>query len=75
MTSSKNSQATYPSFVAEAYTPHIGATIHGLDLSQPLSGAVQAELKAALAQYEVIFFAIKHSAPHNKWRSPAALAK
>jgi taurine dioxygenase len=56
MTSSKNSQATYPSFVAEAYTPHIGATIHGLDLSQALSGAVQAELKAALAQYEVIFF-------------------
>jgi taurine dioxygenase len=56
MTSSKNSPVAYPSFVAEAYTPHIGATIHGLDLSQPLSGAVQAELKAALAQYEVIFF-------------------
>ncbi len=56
MTSSKNSPVAHPSFVAEAHTPHIGATIHGLDLSQALSGAVQAELKAALAQYEVIFF-------------------
>jgi taurine dioxygenase len=56
MSASNNSPAVYPSFVAEAYTPHIGATIHGLDLSQALSGAVQAELKAALAHYEVIFF-------------------
>lgn len=46
----------YTSFVAEPYTPNIGATLQGLDLSQPLNATVQAELKAALAQYEVIFF-------------------
>lgn len=46
----------YQSFVAEPYTPNIGATLHGLDLSQPLSDLAQTELKAALARYEVIFF-------------------
>jgi taurine dioxygenase len=56
MTLSTHSTAEYPSFVAEPYTPNIGATLHGLDLSQPLSDWVQADLKAALARYEVIFF-------------------
>ena len=56
MTSSIHYPAVFPSFVAEPYTPHIGATIHGLDLTQPLSGLVQDELKDALAEYEVIFF-------------------
>jgi len=56
MTSSIHYPAVLPSFVAEPYTPHIGATIHGLDLTQPLSGLVQDELKDALAEYEVIFF-------------------
>ena len=46
----------YESFVAKPFTPNIGATLHGLDLSQPLSDLAQTELKAALARYEVIFF-------------------
>lgn len=46
----------YESFVATPFTPNIGATLHGLDLSQPLSDLAQSELKAALARYEVIFF-------------------
>ncbi|MEY5097360.1 MAG: hypothetical protein RJA36_79 [Pseudomonadota bacterium] len=46
----------YTRFVAEPYTPTIGATIHGLDLSQPLDGTTQAELRRALAEHEVIFF-------------------
>lgn len=46
----------YDSFVAQPYTPNIGPTLHGLDLSQPLSDLAQIELKAALARYEVIFF-------------------
>lgn len=46
----------YTRFVAEPYTPNIGATLHGLDLSQPLDAATQAELRRALAEHEVIFF-------------------
>ena len=56
MAKSKELPKAYESFVVEPYTPHIGATVHGLDIAQALSGAVQAELKAALAQFEVIFF-------------------
>lgn len=51
-----HSSAAYQSFVAEPYTPNIGATLHGLNLSQPLGDLAQTELKAALARYEVIFF-------------------
>ena len=46
----------YQNFVVEPFTPNIGATLHGLDLSQPLSELAQTELKAALARFEVIFF-------------------
>lgn len=46
----------FHSFLAEPYTPCIGATVHGLDLSQPLSALAQTELQSALAQYEVLFF-------------------
>ena len=63
MTSSFHSPAVSTSFVAEPYTPHIGATVHGLDLSQPLSVAVQADLNAALARYEVIFFRDQQLSP------------
>jgi taurine dioxygenase len=45
----------YTRFVAEPYTPTIGAVIHGLDLSQPIDETTQAELRRALAEHEVIF--------------------
>jgi alpha-ketoglutarate-dependent taurine dioxygenase len=35
---------------------HIGAEIHGVDLRQPLSPAVLAEVRATLLQWKVIFF-------------------
>lgn len=57
------SPAVYQSFVAEPYTPHIGATLHGLDLSQDLSDLAQTELQAALARYEVIFFRDQNLTP------------
>ena len=56
MTTSIHSRASYQSFVAKPFTPNIGATLNGLDLSQSLSDLAQTELKAALARYEVIFF-------------------
>ena len=46
----------YTRFVAEPYTPSIGAVIHGLDLSKPLDDLAKTELQSALALYEVIFF-------------------
>lgn len=51
-----NDFSAYTRFAAEAYTPHIGAVIHGLDLRQPLDDATQAELRQALAEHEVLFF-------------------
>lgn len=47
--------APYTRFVAEPYTPNIGAVIHELDLSRPLDATTQAELRRALAEHEVIF--------------------
>jgi len=64
----------YKSFAAEPYTPNIGATIHGLDLSKPLSDVAKTELQDALAQYEVLFSVTKTSRPHSRWNSPAPLA-
>lgn len=46
----------YTRFGVAPYTPTIGAVIHGLNLSQPLDAVAQAELRHALAHYEVIFF-------------------
>jgi len=37
-------------------TPHIGAEIHDIDLTTPLSAPVIKELKQALAEFQVIFF-------------------
>uniref|UniRef100_UPI0037BF3DC2 TauD/TfdA dioxygenase family protein n=1 Tax=Limnohabitans sp. TaxID=1907725 RepID=UPI0037BF3DC2 len=56
MSTSPHLQRAYQSFLVEPYTPNVGATLHGLDLSQPLSELAQTELRAALAQFEVIFF-------------------
>lgn len=36
--------------------PTIGAEIHGLDLSRPISDAVRDAIKAAILQYKVVFF-------------------
>ncbi|AYM98486.1 taurine catabolism dioxygenase [Acidovorax sp. 1608163] len=47
---------TYTRFTVEPYTPTIGAVIHDLDLTQPLDATTQQELRAALAEHEVIFF-------------------
>jgi alpha-ketoglutarate-dependent taurine dioxygenase len=35
---------------------HIGAEIHGVDLSQPLADATVAEINAALLKWKVVFF-------------------
>jgi alpha-ketoglutarate-dependent taurine dioxygenase len=39
---------------------HIGAEIHGVDLSQPLDPAVVAEIRQTLLQWKVVFFRDQH---------------
>ena len=48
--------STYSRFGVQPYTPTIGAVVHDLDLSRPQDEATQAELRRALAQFEVLFF-------------------
>ncbi len=58
--------APYTRFVAEPYTPTIGAVIHELDLSRPLDATTQAELRRALAEHEVIFLRDQQLTPHQQ---------
>lgn len=51
-----NDFSPYTRFAVEAYTPNIGAVVHGLDLRQALDETTQAELRQALAEHEVLFF-------------------
>lgn len=46
----------YTRFVAEPYTPTLGALIHDLDLTQEPDVTTARELKDALARHEVLFF-------------------
>lgn len=46
----------YQSFDAIPTTPVLGAELHGIDLSKPLGERAVAELKDALARFQVIFF-------------------
>ena len=44
------------SFTVHPVTRAIGAEITGCDLSAPLDAETSADLKAALAQHQVVFF-------------------
>lgn len=46
----------YRSIEINPLTPHMGAEITGIDLTRPLSEAAASELRAALAEYLVLFF-------------------
>jgi taurine dioxygenase len=48
--------AAYTAIAVTPASPHIGAEIGNVDLTQPLSDAQVAELHQAFAQYQVIFF-------------------
>lgn len=58
--------AAFTRFGVEPYTPTIGALIHDLDLRQPLDEATRAELRAALARYEVLFFRDQELTPRQQ---------
>ncbi len=47
-------------------TPHIGAEVHGLDLSRPLGDEVVAMVRAALNQRHVLFFRDQELTPERQ---------
>ena len=56
----------YQQFTVSPITPHIGAFIEGVDLSQIESEALKKELRAALFDFQVIFFRDQHITPEQQ---------
>lgn len=57
---------TFVRFIAQPYTPTIGAYVHGLDLAKPLDKLAQSELKNALAKFQVLFFEDQKISPEQQ---------
>jgi len=53
----------------------LGAELHGVDLTQPLSADVQHEIRAALLQHQVIFFRDQDLAPEQFMRFAQTLGQ
>ncbi|HAP74657.1 MAG TPA: taurine dioxygenase [Acidimicrobiaceae bacterium] len=53
-------RSTYDGFTVQPLTPHIGAEVDGLDLSQPLDPDVAASLRQAWADWSVLVFRDQH---------------
>lgn len=56
MTYIEASLARYAKLKIEPQSPLIGATVHGVDLSDVSDEALRAELRKALAEFQVLFF-------------------
>ena len=57
---------TYASIQVDKLTPHAGAEVRGVDLSQPLDEATFKEIHAALIDNGVIFFRDQHLTPDQQ---------
>lgn len=53
-------RTSYPSFEVTTLTPHLGAEVDGLDLSQPLDEQELRDLHAAFADWSVLVFRDQH---------------
>ncbi|WP_329437365.1 TauD/TfdA family dioxygenase [Streptomyces sp. NBC_01280] len=53
-------EAEYRILGIQPLTPHIGAEVSGVDLSQPIGEDLGAELRQALLEWKVIFFRDQH---------------
>ena len=49
-------EAAYKTITVKPFAPYLGAEIHGIDLSQPLSNAQFDDLHTAFLKHHVIFF-------------------
>ncbi len=50
---------------AEAITPHLGAVVHGLDLSRPPEAALRCDIEAVLAEHLVLVIKDQDLAPYQ----------
>ena len=50
----------------EKLTPHVGAEVHGIDLSRPLDEPTFKDVHAALIDNGVIFFRDQHLTPDQQ---------
>jgi taurine dioxygenase len=57
---------TYASIQVDKLTPHVGAEIRGVDLSQPIEEPIFKEIHAALIDNGVIFFRDQHLTPEQQ---------
>lgn len=60
ITDTGSSTKTYASFGVTSLTPHLGAEVEHLDLSQPLDGQQLADLQQAFADWSVLVFRDQH---------------
>jgi len=51
---------TYETISVTTLTPHIGAEVHGVDLSQPLSNAQMRDVRQAFVDWSVLVFRDQH---------------
>lgn len=64
-----------PAFHTLPITPALGAEVVGLDLSRPLAPGTAAQLRAALATHQVIFFRGQHLPPGRQVELAAAFGE
>lgn len=66
MSKLENAVPGYKHLVLEPYTPHIGAVVHDFDLANIQAEGVRAELRQALAEFEVLFFRKQKLSPEEQ---------
>jgi hypothetical protein len=62
----------YQIIKVERRSPHLGAFIDGVDMTQSLDDAVVTGIRAALLEFSVFFFEARRLAANNIWISPLA---
>ncbi len=60
------SLSRYTKLRIEPFKPLIGATVHDVDLGSPYDETLRAELRRALAQYQVLFFRGQNLTPEQQ---------
>jgi taurine dioxygenase len=66
MTKIESRAAQFSRFRVEPYNPFIGAVIHGIDLGSIADEEVRADLRRALAEYQVLFFREQDLSPEQQ---------
>lgn len=66
MSKLENAVPGYQHLVIEPYTPNIGAVVHDYDLADVGAESVRAELRKALADFQVLFFRNQRLSPEQQ---------